>query len=575
MRALALLVASMLLPSVGGADVSADLRHIITGSSIPDEGYCDQPYVVITDEGHWLCTMTTGSGHEGQREQHVISTISEDEGQTWSDPVDIEPPGPPEASWVMPLKVPSGRVYAFYTYNTPNIAEWNGQRIRADTIGDIAFKYSDDGGLTWSDERYRIPLRPMDIDGENFFGGEIDICWGVGKPIVAGDVVYWGASKVGHPGVAAGPTEGIFFMSRNILTESDPAKIRFDVLPDGNRGLVAPAGNIAEEQNLVQLSTGDLYCVYRTVDGYLAHATSADGGHAWSDTASARYSPDGRRIKNPRGPSFIRKFSNGKYLLLYYNHSGRDFNGRNPYWLSGGVERDGVIHWSEPEICLYDDNPATRMGYPDYIEHEGRYWLTETNKEEARVHPLDVEMLEGLWRQHKADSVAKDGLVLNLKNPSGEIDIPELPNLADRGGFTLDFWLKLDDLTPGQTLLDTRDDSGKGIALTTSEDATVRLELSDGTVSDAWDTDAGLLSAGAKHHIAAIVDGGPKLITFIVDGTLCDGGEARQHGWHRFPFELADVSAGSADVAPAIRRLRVYNRYLRTSEAIGNWRAGK
>ena len=61
----------------------------------------------------------------------------------------------------------------------------------------------------------------------------------------------------------------------------------------------------------------------------------------------------------------------------------------------------------------------------------------------------------------------------------------------------------------------------------------------------------------------------------IVDGKLCDGGETRQHGWHRFPSDLSDVNGGLAAVAPVVKRLRIYNRYLRTSEAVGNWRAGK
>jgi hypothetical protein len=41
------------------------------------------------------------------------------------------------------------------------------------------------------------------------------------------------------------------------------------------------------------------------------------------------------------------------------------------------------------------------------------------------------------------------------------------------------------------------------------------------------------------HHAAVItVDGGPKIITFVVDGTLCDGGEQRQFGWGRFSPDL-------------------------------------
>ena len=66
---------------------AGDWRNIAKGSPIPKEGYCDQPYVVITDDGNWLCVLTTGAGVEGQAGQHVVATISADHGRTWTPPV--------------------------------------------------------------------------------------------------------------------------------------------------------------------------------------------------------------------------------------------------------------------------------------------------------------------------------------------------------------------------------------------------------------------------------------------------------------------------------------------------------
>jgi hypothetical protein len=42
-----------------------DPRHLANGRIIPSEGYADQPYIVQTDDGAWLCVMTTGTGVEG------------------------------------------------------------------------------------------------------------------------------------------------------------------------------------------------------------------------------------------------------------------------------------------------------------------------------------------------------------------------------------------------------------------------------------------------------------------------------------------------------------------------------
>ena len=95
----------------------------------------------------------------------------------------------------------------------------------------------------------------------------------------------------------------------------------------------------------------------------------------------------------------------------------------------------------------------------------------------------------------------------------------------------------------------------------------------------AWDTDPGVLQAGKTHHITVNVDSGPRIISFVVDGVLCDGGDARMYGWGRFNRYLQDVNgAGKLVLAPSLHgqlhALRIYNRYLRTSEAISNYHAG-
>jgi hypothetical protein len=182
-----------------------DWRNVRNGSVIPDESYSDQPYVVVTNDGKWLCVMTTGKGVEGQQGQHIVSTISVDQGRTWSPLVDIEPANGPEASWVMPLKVPSGRVYVFYTYNKANLRQVNSNSAtigrRVDTMGAYMFKYSDDNGLTWSKERFEIPMRKMRIDRENTHQGEVMFFWGAGKPIVTPKYAIFGckSGQMGRP----------------------------------------------------------------------------------------------------------------------------------------------------------------------------------------------------------------------------------------------------------------------------------------------------------------------------------------------------------------------------------------
>ncbi|MBX6316355.1 MAG: exo-alpha-sialidase, partial [Isosphaeraceae bacterium] len=463
-------------------------------------GYCDQPYVVITKDGNWLCTLTTGKGVEGQRGQHVVATISQDKGKTWSPLIDIEPADGPEASWVMPLVAPGGRVYAFYTYNADNLREvpnCNAPRLarRVDTLGKYVFKYSDDNGHTWSERRYEIPMRPMRLDRENNAGGAILFFWGVGKPIVDRGRVFLGFAKVGKWGLPGGMvrSQGCFLRSDDLLTVADPAQAHWETLPDGDEGLRAPKGPVADEANLVALSDGSLYATYRTIDGHPCAAYSHDGGHSWTPPAYMTYAPGGRRVKHPRAANFVKKFSNGKYLYWFHNHGGEPvhtgpwdpYAGRNPAWIAGGIERDGQILWSQPEVLLYDDDPKARISYPDFIEDGGRYFVTETQKTIARVHEIDPALLAGLWSQFDRAEVIRDGLALERIGdpipPGSTVDLPRLPDLRNRGGFTLDLWIWFDELTAGQVVLDGRaPPSGRGLLLATSPRGTLELTLSDG-----------------------------------------------------------------------------------------------
>jgi hypothetical protein len=228
-------------------------------------------------------------------------------------------------------------------------------------------------------------------------------------------------------------------------------------------------------------------------------------------------------------------------------------------------------------------------------------YLTETQKDVARVHEIDPALLEGLWGQFEfacdaaGDAIATEGLVLSLpagrqpidKGMPNQVPMPDLPaflkrsDRADHGakdlrqGFALDVWLEMESLDVGQVLLDNRTPDGQGFCLQTTDRGTIEIVLNDGRTENRWDTDPSLLQANVRHHLVAIVDGGPKLISFVVDGALNDGGTFRQFGWGRFSPHLRGVEGDRVlRIACCVKGLRVYSRYLRTSEAIANYRAG-
>jgi len=427
---ISLLMSALVANTTDGSDFWAAIAQspppidIETGVEIPSEGYCDQPYIVKLKDGTWLCTMTTCKGDEGNRGQHIVATRSSDKGKTWSPLVDIEPADGPEASWGMPFLTPYGRIYVFYTYNARNmrevIADIPTVRRRVDTLGEYTFKYSDDGGKTWSNKRWHIPVREADIDRRNPYQGKVRFFWGVGKPIAHKGAMCLGFAKIGSFGKGfIAESESWFLKSDNILTEQDPDKLRWVTLPQGDVGLRSPEGPIAEEANLVALSDGSLFCTYRTVAGHPCHAYSRDGGKTWTRPEFMTYTPGGQKVNHPRAANFVRKLTEGpyagRYLYWFHNHNGRDYLGRNPAYLLGGIEHDSpqgkMIHWGKPVAVLYSKDPKIRISYPDFI-WDDRLYITETQKTIARVHVIPDELLRALW----ADTISQTQTAQNHPN---------------------------------------------------------------------------------------------------------------------------------------------------------------
>lgn len=600
-----------------------DWRNIETGWVIPGGAYCDQPYVVRTSDGAWLCVMTTAQGREGSTTQSIMSLRSTDRGRSWSSPLPLEDPDGPEASYAVLLRVPSGRVYCFYNFNTRDVrevkTETGGSFQRVDSLGDYVFRYTDDGGQSWSAQRYTVPVREFACDRANVYGGDVRFFWNVGRPLTVergeAPMPNWPdppaavltLHKVGAMGEGFfAQSEGAFLKSENILTEHDPGKFVFETLPVGDIGLRAPqgGGRIAEEQSVVQLSDGSLYCVYRTVDGHPACSYSRDGGRTWSAPQYKAYTPGGRRFKHPRAANFVWKCANGHCLFWFHNHGPtaaqraggwNPYDDRNPAWICAGREVDSaegkVLAWSQPEILLYDDDPFTRISYPDLIEEGADFYITETQKSTGRVHRVDRGLLEGLFAHWTCRTVAQKGLLLTLPAAGAgmptSVAAPRWPAFVIRdarhedgrgkdlrGGVTIDVWVQPESLAASVPLLDSRGAFGRGIRLSAEPDGSARLTLSDGKTECAWSSDARLLQPGRQTHVVAIVDGGPKIILFVVDGILCDGADQRQFGWGRYSPHLTSV-AGDANmrIDPAVKRVRLYGRALRVSEAVGNCHA--
>ena len=569
---------------------NTDPRLVSNGSEIPSCIYADQPYIIVCDDGSWLAVMTTSAGTEYAYMNHIISTKSYDQGESWTRPVEVEPPAPPQSAWAVPLKVPGGRIYVFYNYNRDGFTGVEGVMS-----GPFMFKYSDDHGLSWSDQRYEAPIRRTIIDKQNYTGGKTYFFWSIDKPVVTDQAAYITFSKIFRE-IPKQPefyrrSEGFILRSENILSESRPEKIRWTTLPEGESGIMNPEfGPVQAEHNSVIMNNGILYVVYRTIDGFPAFATSSDGGKTFSSPAPMTYASGGI-MGNPRACPKIHKTREGKYLFWYHNNFRKNsYNGRNPVWLSGGIEKEGRILWSQPEIILYDeDTQLLGMSYPDFIEQNGQLWISETQKNKARIHKMDSDLIRGLWNQFTLAEVSRKGLVLESDArmlATGRINFPPLSSLARGGGFSLELWLEANSLEGGQEILSTLGTTHKGIRVLLSEEKSIGIQLNDGELREnklkgqTFYSDPGTLEAGQRHHVVFIVDGAAKIVSVIVDGVLSDGDlDLSPYGWGRLYPHLGELNGSpvcdlNLGFDGKIHHIRLYNRYLTSSEAIANYRAG-
>ena len=481
-----------------------------------------------------------------------------------------------EASWAMPLATNFDRLYVFYTFNGDSIQNLpDGTKMRADTHGWYCYRYSDDKGKTWS-ERYRLNMRKTECDRKNDFSGEVQMFWGIGKPVSKGDQVWFSFTKLGKYFLKR--SEGWIYTSDNILTEKDVSKITWQLIPEGDIGIKSPElGSVQEEFNIQPMNMQNgLYCVYRTALGQPAHAYSYDDGLTWSTPKLISYA-NGFPLRNPRACPRLWKCKNGKYLLWHHNNGGKDFKHRNPAWVSGGVEKDGKIYWSQPEIFIHGPDRSYETGrfsYPDLVEEDGKYWVSTTQKTTATIHEVPAEFLEMIWSQFDKPKTIVSGFFGSYDKLEGnkKIRLSEPINM-DNGGFALDFWIGIDHFK--NTILIEGKGSGKNnLKLTLSNNGILEFILRNERDTMKLKSDFSRLEIGKRQHVAIIADEGAKICYMLIDGSICDGGGKETFGFSWFNNALMEIEIDKLSVKKfhgKIGKLRFYGKRMYSSNFVKNY----
>ena len=625
-----------------------DSRWIPNGHILRDGGYSCQPYCAVLPDGTWSCVMTFIHAPvwvEGQPGEHMVSMRSKDQGETWDKFVTIEPysnttTGQVSAYGSVAARQDGSRIFALWIQNVNNVSHLPGQQpsntFRADMLGNFVWKYSEDQGLTWSDQHYTIPVPFNYIESVNSFStskngtGDVQIMWQVDhlKTMNDGTLVF-AFTKIGTYAVA--PVEEIFLLaSKNMLSEPDPTKIEWDMWPHGYHGIGAVNAFddptiVTEEPHVVPIFDDDiLYVVWRTSQGYMGHSQSKPGKQyqdKWETSSFATYLPtwadnytNSSFVKHPRGPLSPKRQPNGLILMTYYNTAPlgafathMKVNDRNNMWLTVGHETittDGVhtVQWSQPELALYERDHTRGHGYPDVItDLDGKIYITETYKStpksQARTHAVDMNMIDLLYKQTTLNTIVASNVVASLNVPKSVLpDGYRLPDFTqypyDKYGISIDMWLTPSTIpkqhlaiVPLVSALDDDTTTGLQVGYVTTN-GTVVLTMRDAKDQVVQFGTDPICSqrlrdvASEPHHIGIVVDGGPKMINFVVDGKLCDGGpdlKGFPNGHFLMESTVGDIGVGVETVVTnheVVQQGHVYNRSLYVSEMIGNWRAG-
>lgn len=543
-----------------------DARRFARGRAIPVEAACGQPAVNVLRDGRWVCVAPESARGGKATARHVVATVSGDKGDTWSPPVEVVSAKGTNGLFATSLVTPFDRVYAFFC-EEPDAATSNSV---------CRCVFSDDGGLTWSRERHRVPLGPPAGAGPR-------VLRGLGKPVAADGTVYIAFSA--QPSVSAVPgcDAGGVLVSDNLLSERNVGRVRFKVLPEGGRSLCAPApGLVQDAPRLIALGGRDLLCSCRA-EGVPApvQSVSRDGGCVWSAPERMAYGPGRRAVKADAAGVRLFGTREGRFVMCYRIPVLSPGSGGAPVLVSGGVSDEaGFVRWSEPELLAYDRDGADALTCEDMVEQDGRFWFTLKQAGVLRMLEADRALLDGLWRQESLCEVCGNGVVascVGFSETGRSFAVPPEFGSFAGGGLSVELWVTPDFAAPGETLFSTRK-GRRGIRVgTTSVKGllVLRIELYDGDRQVVWHADPEVLRKDLLHHVVFVCDAVAGRLGAVVDGKVCDGGEKRFYGWGEIPAGLWAVSASErARISASVKQARLYDRALRTSEAVGNFRAG-
>jgi len=363
----------------------------------------NEHFLVFDGPDGSVMAVWTQSSFEGKGDHRIMFSRSDDEGETWSEPLRIAGPAKPGAgymaSWGFPLVSKSGRIYCV----------WNQHQGVGDVgptiTGTMDACYSDDMGKTWSTPQ-TVPMPRSPHDHPDAKMPSNWIVWQ--KPMRDLDGKWFaGFTRWVSPAVATPQhnrswtsLESVveFMRWENIDDDPEPVDIRITYSAWGNSALrvphyTNPKLSVAQEPSLVRLPDSRLFCTMRTMTGYVWYSLSSDDGRTWCSPRPLLRRDHGEPILEPLCCCPIYPYSEGRYVLLHHNNDGRfegcqpedTYRNRRPAFIALGefrADADQPVWFSASKQLM--DNDGAQIGplkrtdigvYPSVTSRKGAFVL--------------------------------------------------------------------------------------------------------------------------------------------------------------------------------------------------------
>ncbi|MFO7947358.1 MAG: sialidase family protein [Armatimonadota bacterium] len=294
-------------------------RSAVVYRGHPPDLVCVDQALRILHDGRWVVIFMTGGAGEPQQDNHIVISVSEDEGASWSSPENLLRYDD-RACLLSEVFVDGERLLMFASTHDGRFADWRCWTVE-----------SHDGGRSWDAPR---PLEPLPRN--TFVRNRFCTSWG--------EWIF--------PVQTYRPPKNVDGLPEILNHGFNGALITCD---GGNTwelsNMVGPTRGWVEN-NIVELSDGRLVMLIRADGtGHLLRSESKDRGRSWS-------APQATDIPNPGAKFRLHRLSDGRICLVH----NPDRSQRHP--LALWISSDDMQTWQYRRVLV--DFPG-RLSYPDGV----------------------------------------------------------------------------------------------------------------------------------------------------------------------------------------------------------------